>query len=230
MIIDSVVQVGVAQPGFAVPVTVGAGRGGSVALPDRPAGHPMAAPVWDAAQFLDVHVHQLTRRGMLVAAHLPAGSAIQPAQPRQPEPGQHPMHRRGVQPEQEPDARRPPPPDHPNLDDAPLDLRRGTPRRRMRPTGPIDHARFTEQPVPRYPPSRGTRRYLEPLGGPADRPTIIDDAPSQREPAPRSELGISVRHEDLRSGERFFDSSTPHPEVFAMSASHAVTNVCGQYT
>jgi len=38
-----------------------------------------------------------------------------------------------------------------------------------------------------------------------------------------------VRHEDLRSGERFFDSSTPHPEVFAMSARHAVTNVCGQY-
>jgi hypothetical protein len=41
-----------------------------------------------------------------------------------------------------------------------------------------------------------------------------------------------VGHEDLRSEERFFDSSTPHPEVFHKSRRHAarsVTNLCGQY-
>jgi hypothetical protein len=40
-----------------------------------------------------------------------------------------------------------------------------------------------------------------------------------------------VGHEDLRVGERFLDSSTPHSEVFLMSSTHAdaVTNVRGQY-
>jgi len=39
-----------------------------------------------------------------------------------------------------------------------------------------------------------------------------------------------VGHEDLRAGERFLDSSTPHSEVFLMSSTHAdtVTNVRGQ--
>jgi hypothetical protein len=52
MVVDGVVYVGVAQPGFAVSVAVGAGGAGSVALPVGSAGDPMAAAVRDAPSFL----------------------------------------------------------------------------------------------------------------------------------------------------------------------------------
>lgn len=63
------------------------------------AGSPPAA-VGDTAELLDAHMHQLTARGVFIAAHDPAESA----QLGQPEAGQHPVHRRGMQTEQVADA------------------------------------------------------------------------------------------------------------------------------
>ena len=68
------------------------------------------------------------------------------------------------------------------------------------------------------------------MGGPPERPLIDHHTPGEGQPATRSQQSVSVCHEDLRVEERFLDSSTPHSEVFPLSARHAVTNVCGQYS
>src|SRR4029450_3177865 len=93
VVIQRGVQVDVADPGASVGSALAGGGGAGVALAGGPAEHPgpapagapvrprVPAPVGDPGEFLDVHVDQLARGGVLVAADDPAGGPVQPAQP-----------------------------------------------------------------------------------------------------------------------------------------------------
>jgi hypothetical protein len=188
-----------------------------------------AAAVGDPAELLDVDVHEVAGGGVLVAAHHPTGGPVRPGQPGHAGAGEHPVDGGGVQAEREPEARRPAPPDHPDLDDAPLGADGRAPRTAVRPARAVVPARRAVLPVAAGPAPGGGRRHLEPLGGSPQGPALVEDTAGRQQPTTRSQGGSSVGNEDLRAEERFLDSSTPHSEVFLMSPV-GVTNVRGQYT
>src|SRR2546421_2077945 len=68
----------------------------------------------------------------------------------------------------------------------------------VRSRGPIDHPGRTTVAIAAGPTGRGRPRHLEPIRGLRDRPTILDDATGQAQPAKFRQRGITVRHEDLR--------------------------------
>src|SRR6185503_4217712 len=108
-----------------------------VLIADQAAQHAPATAVWDLAELLDVDVHQFARSSALVAAHHTPAGTVEPGQSSQPVAGQHTVHGRGMQSEQIADAGRPPTPQDPDLDDAPLGPRRRAPRRAERPRRPV---------------------------------------------------------------------------------------------
>jgi hypothetical protein len=60
----------------------------------------VAATVAEPAQLLDIDMDQLPGLGPFLAADRLAGRAVQPGQPLQPMPAQHPVDGRGRQPDQ----------------------------------------------------------------------------------------------------------------------------------
>jgi hypothetical protein len=132
VVVDRGVQVVVADDRV---VVLGARTGMALGVPaaDGAAEHAPTATVRDLAEFLDVDRDQLAWPGALIAAYDAAGGTVEPGQTSQSVTSQHPMHRRGMQPEQVADPRRPPAPQHPDFDDAPLGARRRAPRRADRP-------------------------------------------------------------------------------------------------
>src|SRR4051812_600068 len=80
------------------------------------------------------------------------------------------------------------------------------------------HPSRTHLPIPIDPPLGGRPRHVVPLGGPSDRPATLHDQSGEPQTSSRGECSVSVGHEDLLGEERFLDSSTPRPEVFAFQA------------
>jgi len=131
MVVDGGVQVAVADHRAAVAPRWGGGPGVAPAL-GAPGRAPPAA-VGDGAEFLDVHMHQLSRRGPLVPAHHPAGGPVQVGQRRAAVPGQHPVHGGGIQAQGERDPGRAQPLADAQLHDPPLGPQRRPGRAGMRP-------------------------------------------------------------------------------------------------
>lgn len=78
---------------------------------------------------------------------------------------------------------------------------------------------------------RGTPRHPEVAGGRSDRPTVVDDLPSEPEALARGQSSVSVGHEDLLGQRvRELDSSTLDREVLTRLSRHTSTNVPGQHT
>jgi hypothetical protein len=65
------------------------------------------------------------------------------------------------------------------------------------------------------PPLSGRPRHVVAFSGPGDRPALFNYQPRQLQTGTRGQGCVSVGHEDLLALERFLDSSTPRPEVFA---------------
>jgi hypothetical protein len=118
MIVHGVVQIAVADMAVAARIQGLARCAGAMPLPGLTADGPVPAPIRDVAQLLDVHVHQLTRGGALVAPHRPASGAVEVGQAGQTITGQHAMHRGGHQTKIGRDPGRPPASQHPDLNDA----------------------------------------------------------------------------------------------------------------
>jgi hypothetical protein len=136
-------QFGVGQPRVVVDgvVQVGVARSAAPVAPARSASEDLVpAADGDVAQLLDVDVDHVAGTFVLVAADHPAGGPIEIGQPRHPVAAQHLVHRRGRDPQQEPDAGLAPPPGHPDLDDAPLGAGRGLAWAAVRARGPVEHA------------------------------------------------------------------------------------------
>ena len=72
---------------------------------------------------------------------------------------------------------------------------RRAPRRVVRPGRPIGHARRALFPVALRPPGGRRPRDLEPLGGPGDRPVVVNGGTYQPEPAGLGQRRITVDHE-----------------------------------
>jgi hypothetical protein len=145
VVIDGVVQESIA--GSAV-----RRRPGLVPVTDGSALAPVAAAVRDPPEFLDVHVDQLPGLSVLVATDHPARGPVQPGQPGQPVPGEHPMHRGWMDPQQVTDPRRTPPAVDSDCDDPPFPPWAGLPRRGSGPARNILHAGLTMLPVTAGPP------------------------------------------------------------------------------
>lgn len=95
VIVDGVVQVAVTH--------AGAGLAAGLAAQGL-----VAAAVGDVAELLDVHVHQLARRGAFVAADHPSGGAVEMSEMGRLVAGQDSVHRARVQAQQVGDAGRSP--------------------------------------------------------------------------------------------------------------------------
>src|SRR5512135_1832620 len=110
------------------------------------------------------------------------------------------------------DPMRSPPTGDAQVDDPPLGALRGPVRADVRAAAAVEHRRDAADTVPLGPLLGRSRRALEPLSRPAQRPPIVDDTAGQPQPALRGQEGISVRHEaplgiDVRV------VTTPIPEV-----------------
>src|SRR6201999_2473391 len=68
------------------------------------------------------------------------------------------------------------------------------------------------------PPLSGRPGHVVTLGGPGDRPAVLNDQPREPETGTRGQSCVSGGHEDLLARERFLETSTPRPEVFAIQA------------
>jgi hypothetical protein len=84
------------QPGWqGLAAAAAIGRVLSVLGPLQPADHAVATTVGDVAELLDVHVQQVARPLVLVAADRFTGGPVDLAEPADPAALQHRMHRGG---------------------------------------------------------------------------------------------------------------------------------------
>src|SRR5271155_5688286 len=128
------------------------------------------------------------------------------------------------------DAVRSPAAGEPHLDDPAFPALCQSTRAAVRAAGSVHHRWGTTGAVAVGPFLGRRRRTLEPFSSPAQSPSVIDNGRREPQPAPRSQTGISVGHEDLsvidvRCGNHT-DTGGPHLH----SASHAVHNLSGSYT
>jgi hypothetical protein len=232
-------QAGVVVDG-AVDVAVAAGRrcaGAAVAPAGGPAEGSPAAAVGDTAELLDVHVHQVTGRGVLVAARLLpadglAGGQIYAGQLGHAVADQHLVHRRGGHTQPAGDRRRAKTLGPPQVQDLPLHPRPGPVRAAVRPAGPVDHPRRAELPVPIGPTFRRGWADLKPLSGSTQRPPVVHDTLSKLQTAAFGQGCVSVGHEDLQVTVCVFSSSTltrRSSTLMDLYSRVPVTNLCGQY-
>ena len=191
MVVDGSVDVGVAGlgPVFAVSA-VGPAFG--------PSHGPVAAAVGDPSEFLDVHVDQVPRAGVFIAADDPARAPVQPGQSGQAVAGQDLVDRGGVHAQQVSDSRRSPTAVHAQGDDPPLRPLRGPSRRRCRSAGTVFHTGLAELAVAAGPARGSGNGDLETFRCPAQRPAVVDYTFGQLEPASLGKKSVRVGHEDLR--------------------------------
>ena len=175
-------------------------------------GSPPAA-VGDAAELLDVHVHQVTGRGVLVAARLLpadglAGGQIYAGQLGHAVADQDLVHGGGVHTEPAGDRRRAKTLGPPQVQDLPLHRRPGPVRAAVRPAGPVDHPRRAQLPVPIGPAFRRGWADLKPLSGSTQRPPVVHDTLSKLQTAAFGQGCVSLGHEDLQVTVWWLGSST----------------------
>jgi hypothetical protein len=184
MVVDSVVQV--AHAGV-----------GAVSAACLTAEDLVAAAVRDVAEFLDVDVDQVAGCRVFVAADDPACGAVEVGEAGQAVAGQDAVDGGRVQPEEVGDTSRPPAAQDADLDDPALGACRGPARAVVRAGGTVGHARLAEQAVTPRPAGSGGDRYLKPFRGPAERPSVLDDAAGQTQAAGLGQGCITVGHEGL---------------------------------
>ncbi|OXR39619.1 hypothetical protein B7C42_08313 [Nocardia cerradoensis] len=179
VVIDGVVQVAATDLAFPVVAQRFSWRSGPVAGSCAAPDSAVSTAVRDVAEFLDIDVDQVARRGVFVAADRCRGGPVEPAQPGHAIAGQDPVHGGGVQSEQVGDAGRSPPAQEADFDDAAFGARGCAVRAVVRTAGPVAHRGGAGGAVPVGPPFRGGRRDLESFRGSAQWPSVVDDAPSQ---------------------------------------------------
>src|SRR5215218_1860466 len=149
-----------------------------------------AAAVGDAAELLDVHVHQVPGLGVLVAADLGADTLasgqVHVAKPGQLLAAQDLVHRGRWQADPRADPGRPPPTGAAQVHDLLDQPAAGLGRAGVRAAGPVIHPGLAVLSVAGGPAGRGGHRDLEPFGGATQRPAVIDDTAGQAQP---TELG-----------------------------------------
>jgi len=202
-------DLGVDQPGVVIHGVVEVRGPGLGALLDPDPGgstqEAVPAAVGDPPELLDVHVDQVPRGGVLVAQRFgfgpqPApGGRVGPGQPWGLVAGQDLGHGRGIDPQPVADPCRTPPPTDTQTHDPVLGPGRQLGRAPVRAAGPVTHPRPAVLAVPGGPPLGRGGRDPEPFSSPAQRPTLIDHAAGQTQPAVRGQRSITVGHEDLRA-------------------------------
>ncbi len=157
------------------------------------------AAVGDVAELLDVHVQHRPGVGVLVAAHRFPGGPVHVRQPVQPAPGQHPVHRRGCDPDVRGELDRAQAFTQPQRHDPLRDRRGCLGRHRVRPARAVLHRLPGGVPV-RPALDRGVGA-LEPGRDLGDRLALVDDELGDPKPGLWGQGSVSVGHEGLLFGE-----------------------------
>src|SRR5262249_40878344 len=178
-----------------------------VAVADGAAQHAPTTAGGNLAELFDINVDKVPAVGRFHSPDNPPSRAIQPAQFGHSISSKHPMHGRGVNPQQIPDTCRPPPPQHTNLDDSTLCTNRRLTWAVMRTRGAIGHTRRALSAVSARPAGRRGHRNLKPLSSTPQRPFLLNDTTSQAQTAGLRQRSITVNHEDLRMVSAFLSSS-----------------------